>query len=283
MNLSAQNRSFLVLGLQPPRRPVLLSVPHAGRAYGADLIARARVPLSVLRRLEDVRADLLIAGAVAAGFTAMVAQAPRALIDLNRAEDDCDPLAISDAMPGLRPSARARGGLGLIPHRLSPEGDLWSSRPDGQEVMRRIETVHRPWHMAIEQLLTSLSRQCGAAVLLDIHSMPPPADGVEAALGDRFGLTARSELVDSLLAIAEGHGVDVRRNHPYAGAFGIERHASVPRQVQAVQVEISRALYLDASGAPDPAGVARMTALVTALAEQAAAICTPANLPLAAE
>ncbi len=274
---------FRIVGPQPPVRPVLLAVPHAGRGYSADLIAAARVPLSVLRRLEDTRADLLIDAAVAAGFTAIIADVPRALIDLNRAETDMDPLAIAGHMQGLRPSQRARAGLGLLPHRLAPEGDLWRLRPDPAELLRRITAVHQPWHRAIDGLLAAIRAQYGAATFLDVHSMPMPADGTEAALGDRYGRTARGEFVDRLLAVAEGRGLHARRNHPYAGAFGIERHATADGQVQAVQLEIARPLYLDMAGQPERTGLARMQATLRALAEAAAGAIAQPAMPIAAE
>jgi N-formylglutamate amidohydrolase len=261
---------------------VLLAVPHAGRNYGADLIAAARVPLAVLRRMEDRRADLLVDAALAAGFTAIIADAPRALIDLNRAETDMDPLAIDGDVPWLQPTQRARAGLGLLPHRLSPEGDLWRFRPDASELGRRIAAVHHPWHQAIDSLLTAIRARHGAAVLLDIHSMPVPLDATELALGDRYGRTARGEFVDQLLAVAQGRGLRALRNHPYAGAFGIERHASTDSAVQAVQIEIARSLYLDGHGKPDAAGLARMAALICALA-RAAADAGGTCLPIAAE
>lgn len=278
-----QPMPFRVVGPQPPVRPVLLTVPHAGRAYPAELIAAARVPLAVLRRLEDMRADLLVNDAVDHGFTAIIADAPRALIDLNRAEVDCDPCAISGSVPGLRPSLRARGGLGLLPHRLHPEGDLWRERPSAATLASRIETIHRPWHAAIECLLGDIRGRLGPATLLDVHSMPASADGVELALGDRYGRTAPAEFADRLLAVAEGHGVIACRNHPYAGAFGIERHARPERGVQALQLEWSRGLYLTAAGGPDPAGIARIGRVVTALANAAARDTEAGWLPVAAE
>ena len=279
----APSAHFRILGPQPVMRPVLLSIPHAGRAYPADMLAMARVPIGVLRRLEDRRADLLVKAAVAQGFTAIIADAPRALIDLNRAEQDCDPLAVAGEVAGLSPSQRARGGLGLVPHRLHPEGNLWTTRLSAAELSRRITEVHRPWHAAIAALLADIARRFGAATLLDVHSMPPPPDGVELALGDRYGQTARSETVDQLIAIAEGQGISACRNHPYAGAFTIERHAAPKRRVQAIQIEVSRALYLGRGDEPDRPGCARIGAVIAALAAAAAADCGDGALPIAAE
>jgi N-formylglutamate amidohydrolase len=273
---------FQTAGAWPPLRPVLLSVPHAGRDYSAALIASARVPLAALRRLEDHRADSLVAGAVLAGFSAVIATAPRAEIDLNRAEWDCDPLALAETPAGLRPSQRARGGLGLIPTRLAGEGDLWRDPLTLSEFTRRVSEIHRPYHGAIGAALRTVHDYLGAATLLDIHSMPTPADPVDIVFGDRFGLTADARLVDALMATAEGHGFQAARNHPYAGAHSIERHARRSVGISAVQVEVARHCYLDADGRIDTAGQARCSVLVRALAE-CCADQIAISLPIAAE
>lgn len=260
---------FIILGPQPPQRPVILAVPHAGRAYSAALLADAAVPLSVLRRLEDRLVDQLIVNAVAAGFTAVVAQAPRALIDLNRADYDIDPAGLTSVRMGLRPSRRARAGLGLVPTRLAPEGALWREPLPLAVLDDRIATIYRPYHTAIAGLLAAARLSWGSTALLDIHSMPSPLDPLDLVIGDRYGLTATGEFVDHLLAVASGRGFAAARNHPYAGAFAIEHHAHRRSGSQAVQLEVDRALYLDAHNHIDPGGCAATSALVLAIAEAA--------------
>jgi N-formylglutamate amidohydrolase len=267
------------------RSPVVLSVPHAGRDYSATLLAAARVPVASLRRLEDHRADLLVDAAVAVGFPAIIATAPRAEIDLNRAEQDMDPAVVMDAPPGLRPSQRARAGLGLVPTRLSETGPLWRELLPMAELSRRIEEIHRPYHAAVAAMLDAGVAEYSAAILLDIHSMPTPKEPVDIVFGDRFGLTADSQLVDALMACAEGAGFRAARNHPYAGAHSIERHASRRRRIQAVQVELGRDCYLDGRATIDPAGLTRSNALIRRLAETACRYLNDGSmgLPIAAE
>ncbi len=113
----------------PPRMslPVLVAVPHAGRAYPAAITARMRDSALAQLRLEDRHADRLgVAIARETGAALLVAHAPRALLDLNRAEDDIDwdmieggrPEGVMTSEPGQRSNARARSGLGLVPRRL---------------------------------------------------------------------------------------------------------------------------------------------------------------------
>ena len=68
--------------------PVILSVPHAGRAYSDLLASDCRFTPDQLHSLEDRYADLLVREAAQAGFTGLIAQMPRVWIDLNRSEQD---------------------------------------------------------------------------------------------------------------------------------------------------------------------------------------------------
>lgn len=277
---------YRLTGTVRPATPVVLTVPHAGRFYPSVLDRMARVPRAVLERLEDRHADALAATAAAQGFAVLVASVARAFIDLNRSEDEWDSLLVGDDRPRIAPAHRVRAGLGLVPRRLMPEGELWQRPLRRFELEQRINAIHRPWHGEIERLL-GLARSAGAgrAVLIDLHSMPTqPGGSPQFVVGDRHGLTASSELVDRLLAEGEGAGLSVARNAPYAGAHTIQRHANRRAGVEAVQVEFDRSLYLDAHGQPDPAAVERIGALVARLAHVAADHAAGSSRwPLAAE
>lgn len=283
---AASGPPFTLVGPREPQWPVIIAVPHAGRDYGSHLADAARVPMPVLQRLEDRYADVLSGAASAAGFTVLIANSARALIDLNRAEDEWDSQIVSDALPSAAAAnQRVRAGLGLVPTRLHPHGELWRQRIDRSELERRLERVHRPWHRTIEQMMASAQRRFGRAVLFDLHSMPTqPGRRPEMVIGDRFGLTASAQLVESLLAMGEGAGLSVARNSPYAGAHGVLRHGRPQTGMEAVQIEFDRSLYLAADQRPDEAGSARLADLLLAMARAASQWVDDAQRwPLAAE
>ena len=85
---------FRRMGAEPAKLPVLLSVPHAGRAYSPALLDAARLPRTRLETLEDRLVDRLVWRGVAAGAAAIIADSPRAEIDLNRDEREVDPAMI---------------------------------------------------------------------------------------------------------------------------------------------------------------------------------------------
>jgi N-formylglutamate amidohydrolase len=262
---------FEMHGPAMPLRPVILSVPHAGRVYPADILAMARVDAAVLRRLEDRHADALASQALAQGCSTIIATVPRAVIDLNRAEDEWDSSMIGDRIaPGV-PNRRVRQGLGLVPWRLHPDGPLWRGRLSGAELDRRIASIHRPYHAAISAALIAAKARFGRAVLIDLHSMPTqPQQTPQIIVGDRHGSTAPAELADRLLAVAEGADYTIARNAPYAGAHSVATHAAPNRGIVAVQIEVDRALYLNADGmTPDLVGVRTVAAMIARMVDAA--------------
>lgn len=282
---AAVDPAFCHYGVPGEAGALLITVPHAGREYPADLLARARVGLSGLQSLEDRHADALATDAVAAGHCALIARRGRAIIDLNRHEGEMDATSVADLPHGLplRASAKLRGGLGLVPHRYHSLGDLWLRRPSYAEVAERIGTIHRPWHARIADLLVAIRARHGTAILLDLHSMPPiRGQQVDVVLGDRFGQSGSAALTNSAAALIEAHGFRVAVNSPYAGGHTLERHGRPSAGIHALQLEIDRSLYLDAGLDQPGPGAGRCRRMVADLAQMLGnAFEEP--LPLAAE
>ena len=250
--------AYLLQRTQPAPLPVLLAVPHAGRCYPEELIACMRTPAEASLKLEDRFVDIVAAAlARQTGAALLVAHAPRAMIDLNRAPDDIDWSMVAD-VSGFRAQGaltqmgrRARSGLGLVPRRLSGLGEIWNERLRAADLAARIEGVHRPYHKALSQTLESLRDRWGAALLLDLHSMPPLGmkSGSDPApdyvLGDRFGGSCGCALSAIAMDHLGGAGRRAAHNRPYAGGYVLEHHAAPARGIHALQVELCRTAYLD--------------------------------------
>jgi len=246
--------------------PVLLSVPHSGRDYPDWLIEMASAGRSALTLLEDPLVDRLVWRAIGRGAGAVIAQAPRAAVDCNRAEDEVDPSVIEGARPS-RITLRARGGLGIVPARTPQHGYLWRRSITSKQLDDRLDQAHRPYHRAIDEQIALLLDRFGCALLLDCHSMPPPPAGIAPiVIGDGRGRTAASWISQEALGIVNRCGFSAGLNDPFAGGHVIERHARPARGVHALQVEIDRRCYLDRDMiAPGP-DFDKAAALIEALA-----------------
>ncbi|HEY9554609.1 MAG TPA: N-formylglutamate amidohydrolase [Allosphingosinicella sp.] len=251
--------------------PVVLSVPHAGRAYSPALLKASRLPVAKLESLEDRLVDRLIWRAVAEGSTALVAQTPRAEIDLNRDEREVDAAMVSPppAAGTLLASARTRGGLGLVPSRISGSGAIWLQRMTGVELRRRIDEVHRPYHAALARLLEEARGRFGVAVLLDCHSMPSrhgEADSPDIVFGDRHGASIAPNFLAVAVEAAESAGFRTERNTPYAGGYITARHGRPDRNIHALQLEIDRSVYLGPDLRSPGSGFEKTARMIAAVA-----------------
>lgn len=280
---------FIRVGPDRPESPIVLSVPHAGRAYSLALLAAARLHRSVLESLEDRFVDRLVWRAVEAGATAFIAQAPRAEIDLNREESEFDPaLIVPPPRVGERASPRTRGGLGIIPSRINGAGAIWRQRIPAAEFERRLSEIHRPYHAAIAEALAAARARFGAAILLDCHSMPPRRNveggpGPQIVIGDRHGSTSACAYREVALTAALQRGYRAQLNSPYAGGHVVARHGRPADHVHALQIEICRSAYLDVGlDRPGP-GFSAMAETLAAIAAALEARLLGPDCAIAAE
>ena len=248
--------------------PVLLSVPHSGREYPDWLTGLSASGKASLAVLEDPLVDRLVWRALQRGCGAVIARAPRAAVDCNRGEDEVDPSVVDGARRG-RVSARARGGLGIVPARTQQHGYLWRRAITPKQLDERLSQAHRPYHEAIEAQLALLLDRFGCALLLDCHSMPPPPEGVPPIVfGDFRGRTADAWISADAMAIAVRSGFGAGLNDPFAGGHVIERHGKPKNAIHALQVEIDRRCYLDSKLARPGPGFDRIATFIEKLATE---------------
>jgi len=290
---------FFLYDHDPSALPVLLAVPHAGRAYPPAVLDLMRNPGASGLRLEDRHADRIAQlAAQETGAPLLLAHAPRAMIVLNRAPADLDREMIrgDGRVSGRRelpPGWRTRSGLGLVPRRLPGFGDLWKGPLEQDDVTARIERIHDPYHRALGRTLAAMRDRWGTALLLDIHSMPPLPATLSGAptpvcvLGDRFGASCDGQLAMMAYDFLAGEGLAVAHNRPYAGGYVLERHGSPVQGIHAIQIEFCRTLYLDSrlaepsDGLPILGGI--LSRLVARLATEVAALGRGRQWGLAAE
>jgi N-formylglutamate amidohydrolase len=265
----------------PPGRFVFAS-PHSGRAYPAAFLKRSSLPLRLLRRSEDAHVDALFGAAPDHGAPLVIARFPRAYVDVNREPDELDPAMFvpRPELPGP-PTHRASAGLGVIP-RIAADGRAIYSGPLPQaEIGARIAACYRPYHAALHAEIEAARAFHGEAVLIDCHSMPSgTARGADVVLGDRFGASCSRGLIASAESLFRSLGLKVARNRPYAGGRTTEHYGRPAAGVHALQVEISRALYLDELNVQPSSGFEPLRALIS---EWISALAAGDGTALAAE
>lgn len=263
----AATQAYAVLAPDTPRAPLVFASPHSGRAYPPEFIAAARLDPHALRRSEDSFVEALFEAAPRHGAPLLHAHFPRAWCDANREPWELDPTMFDEALPEFvnAASPRVGAGLGTIARVVATGEAIYRRKLSFAEAEARIAACWQPYHDALEALIAATRARFGLCLLIDCHSMPTlPGERrqrqPDIVLGDAHGTSASPvamrRLEDALLAA----GFSVRRNDPYAGGY-VTRHYGRPREgVHAVQIEISRALYMDEASITPHGGFASIRA-----------------------
>lgn len=270
---------------------VVFASPHSGRKYPQSFLRRAVLDQNEVRSSEDAFVDDLFASAVDQGAPLLLAQAPRAYLDLNRGPDELDPAVIEGVRRNVQ-NPRIASGLGVIPRVVSNGRAIYDGKLTLVEAHDRIESVWRPYHERLQSLLDEAHRTFAESILIDCHSMPhealdhvapPGAIRPDVVLGDRFGAAAASRIVEQVEAAFASAGFRVARNMPFAGAYICQTYGRPSRHQHAVQIEIDRSLYMDEIAIKPNANYTAFKATLDGVIAKLAQIGRPAELHVAAE
>ena len=238
---------------RPLRRslPLVFASPHSGRCYPESFVAAARLDPVALRRSEDAFVEELFAAATDHGAPLLAASFPRVFCDVNREPWELDPAMFDGPLPHWVNSASPRvgAGLGTIARVVANGEPVYRHKLSFAEAEDRIRRFWQPYHAALAALIAETRDTFGYCLLVDCHSMPAhPAQAgnpPDFVLGDAHGTACTPRVTRAVEESLLGMGYRVRRNDPYAGGY-VTRHYGRPRDaVHALQIEVSRPLYMD--------------------------------------
>ena len=233
--------------------PFVFNSPHSGRLYPRSFLDQSRLDGHAIRRSEDYFVDELFDEVVEMGAPLLCAHFPRAFLDVNREPYELDPRMFDGPLPPYAniSSMRVAGGLGTIPRLVAEDLEIYRRRIPVAEALERVELIYRPYHETLRQLLLDTRSAFGRAVLVDCHSMPANLRAAGGAarpdfiVGDRYGTSAAHEISRTVADLLKRMGYSVVRNKPYAGGFITQHYGRPARGLHAIQIEISRGLYVD--------------------------------------
>jgi N-formylglutamate amidohydrolase len=236
-----------------PASAFVVNSPHSGSFYPSSFLAQSRLTKDAVRRSEDCYVDELFSGCVALGAPMLAANFPRAYLDVNREPFELDPKMFIETLPSYvnSQSLRVGGGLGTIPRIVGDGMEIYRARMPYSEALGRIETVYRPYHAELKRLVMRARQSHGEAVLIDCHSMPGSIRVGERGtrpdfiVGDRFGTSASRQISELALHCVRAQGFTAAYNKPYAGGFITEHYGRPANGLHALQIEVSRSLYMD--------------------------------------
>lgn len=260
--VGVEDKEQLPFEFRPALResPLIVSFPHVGLDWPQSLGPRPQVNFP---RNADYAVDRLYVRAEALGAATVRARYSRLVVDLNRAEDDISAELVPD-----HPAPQPRTSLSapsLGRRSIRNRGVVWRTAVGNipllttlsyAQFLARIERFYRPYHRALGLLIERRRQRFGYAVLLDAHSMPGTVVG-DLVLGTRAGHACGPELRSVAEAALGGKATSLRKrfgsrwplalavDDPYQGGELIATFGRPAEHVHALQLEISRALYMD--------------------------------------
>lgn len=286
-----QSTTFRLMRPKVQSTSVIYASPHSGRAYSPAFLDQSVLDALALRSSEDAFVDELFAAAPDIGAPLLIAEVPRAYLDLNRAPDELDP-ALIDGIMRAPHNPRVSSGIGVIPRVVSGGRQIYRGKLPLAEAEQRLRAHWYPYHNALRDLMEGTFAQFGEAILVDCHSMPheaieshtrPGALRPDVVLGDRFGAAAAGHVVDAIEAAFRDVGLRVARNAPFAGAFITQSYGRPSARRHVVQVEIDRSLYMDEARVEHGRNFASFRGVMTRVLTQIAEVGRPDKVALAAE
>jgi len=260
---------------------VVFALPHSGRDYGVSFLQQSILDQISIRSSEDAFLDQLVDGIEKYGVPKIIANAPRAFIDLNRSTDELDPALISGIKNNIR-NPRIISGLGVIPRVVSQGKEIYRGKLSLEQAQSRIEYYWKPYHNDLSNLLKRSQSIFGQSLLIDIHSMPHEAVSTQSSfikapeivVGDRFGMSSDPEFTNLIVSLLKQQGFRVAKNTPFAGAFITKHHGKIKQRTHAIQLEIDRSLYMDEERISLNSGFEKLKSqLFPALIQIASLIC----------
>lgn len=236
-----------------PAVPLVLSSPHSGFTWPSDFSPSAS--REAILSTWDAWVDELWADAPTHGATLLAATFPRAYVDVNRAEDDLDPVLLAEPWPTpLAPTPYSQRGMGLIRRLALPDAPMYDAPLSADAVTHRLIAYYRPFRVALADALDAGQARFGTVWHLDCHSMKSRGNAMNVDAGvarpdvvvsDRHGTTSDPAYTQWIGAWFAARGFSVQVNDPYQGGDLVRTYGAPLSGRHSVQIELNRACYMD--------------------------------------
>jgi len=226
--------------------PLIFASPHSGRIYPQSFAQLSTLTETKLRKNEDAFIDKLFSPVANYGAPLLVAHFPRCFVDVNRSPEE---LPSEWGKKDTPLSARTQAGYGVIPLAVEENMPIYRNTPSAQIVQPRLNQLYYPYHKALQDLILAAQNKFGHALIVDCHSMPGfapmGARRADIVLGDRYGTSCYPETISRFETAFREENYSVTRNYPYAGGYVTEHYGQPDQNIEVIQIEINRDLYLN--------------------------------------
>ena len=247
----------------------MLSFPHSGDVYPDDFGYDPRLSYSEIDHPSDKFVDELFGAAPGLGLSTIMANFPRAYVDVNRHQHDIDAdmLDDPDAWPGrFLPSGSVHVGATLFWSK-SYGTPIYNRKLSVAEAHHRLSCYFIPYHQTMTRMVERLREQHGQVFIVDCHSMTQfdhelrgGKERPEIDIGTRNGASCDPALADKMAELFAARGYDVAMNKRFIGGEITLRYGWPEIGQHIFQVELRRDLYMNEATRERNANFARVQA-----------------------
>lgn len=236
------NNPYFIIEPRGETVPVILSVPHSGTDFPAELKSHYHAGMTAQIDDTDWYVHDLYNFAPDLGVTVIHARYSRWVIDLNRDPKSTPLYADGRIITGLTPATDFLGNEIYVDKKFIP-GD--------EEIERRLEHYYRPYYQKIESLLAERIERFGQVLLWDAHSIRSLVPTIrkerfpDLILGDNDEQSAAQEIIDIALDGLRAGKYQVNHNTPFKGGHITRFFGKPEKRVHAVQLEMCKTHYMN--------------------------------------
>tara|TARA_Y100000817_G_C16769390_1_gene505391 strand:- start:67 stop:951 length:885 start_codon:yes stop_codon:yes gene_type:complete len=234
------------------QRPFILTSPHSGKKTTKQIEGKIKKTPNNYLPMEDMFVNDISLELDKSGCSILQSNISRIVIDLNREENELDPSFISDPPEHINFNItnKSRSGIGLVPtHNVKGE-KIYKKNLLWEDVHYRISNYYLPWHKLLRDEINRLLKIFGHVFVIDLHSMPSSnynliSQDVDFVIGNNFDNSSSKYARQILAKHIESSGYKILFNNPYSGGFITKNYSSPKKNVQCIQIEINKKLYMD--------------------------------------
>jgi len=227
--------------------PLILTSPHSGNIYPEFYIENLYTPLDFCRSIEDMFVNELLEDLPSNDIVVLSGKYSRSVIDLNRSSYEIDKSLISDDLSlESIDTIKVRSGIGLIPTQTPRGRIIFKDKFSSEDFKYLIEDIYLKWHKRLEGEINKKHLISGKVFLIDFHSMSSDNGALpDIVLGNINGLTCKEENIRFISKYINKLGYSVSVNTPYSGGYITKNYNNKSHNVETLQIEINKNLYMD--------------------------------------
>ncbi|MNK21565.1 N-formylglutamate amidohydrolase [compost metagenome] len=233
---------FKIIEPKTSKVPIIISVPHAGTFIPEDIKSKMNSELSDKLDDTDWFIDKLYGFATDLGIIIISANYSRWVVDLNRNPENLPLYNDGRVITDVVTTTDFNG------NQIYKDNYI----PDSEEVSRRVELYHKPYHEKLDELLKNIKAEFGKVLLFDAHSIRKCVPGIRSEdfpdliLGDNDETSASSQLIKTTIDSLQNKGYGFSHNYPFKGGYITRSFGKPEENIHALQLEMCKTNYMDA-------------------------------------